>query len=262
MLSRFGSLQMFAPDVGTGGGGEVPPAVDTVDMVDPVTGKTMKVPKEFSILLGHNIERARKDADKKADEKYKPILGELEKEKADFVVVKAELDKIKELSMTAEQRAETNAKKVIEEHEKKRVLAEKRAETGWGLYFDTVKKNDIYSAFGNTKLNDPEGTAIQFEYQGRAKVEQVIDSSGKPIENRYETRVTLEFADEKGNIETIEGRAQDLFKRWIEQPRNSHHIQNDLSAGGGSRPQGGAGGKVDYSDCSPTEKLTRARQGK
>ena len=252
---------MYADDDGSGDGGGVPgegnkSQNEYVERVDPVTKTKVKIPKEFDVFLGHTIASQRNEV----EGKYKPLVEQLEKEKVEFESVKAELDRIKEESMTAEQKAQNNARKVIEENNKKLKVAEGERDQFKGLYFKTVTRNAIYGAFGDTKLCNPEQTAVLFEFAGNPSMEEIVDSSGKPT-GIFEPMFIMNLSNDKGEAETVKGRAAELFKKWIDQPENYHLVQNDVSPGGGSRSDRNKGGRgINYDDMSPVDALTEARR--
>lgn len=256
---------MHEGDKGGGAGGEgdkndKTPPVEMVEIPDPVTGSKVQIPKEYSILLGHVISKQREEV----EGKYKPLLKELDEEKERSAGVQAQLDKIKEESMSAQERAEHNAKKVIDEHEKKRKSAEEETAKFKALYFKTIIRNSVHEAFGDTKLCNPEQTAILFEAQGTPEIEEVVDGLGKPT-GEFQPKFTFKFQNDNGEFEPVSGSAKELFKKWIELPENWHHIQNDLPPGGNSR---GSQNRVkqhglsdeDYNKLSPSEKLKMARK--
>lgn len=226
-----------------------------VEKVDPVSGQKIKMPVELDSVIGHFISQTRKESELK----FKPMIDALENEKADLSNIKAEFEKLKEASMTVEERAQANAKKVIDEHERKMRSATEDAAKWKEMYFSTVIGNDILSSFGDVKLCNPQQVAVLFKTEGEARVEEKINSDGKPS-GKFETRVTLTLENDKGEPETIEGTPSDLFKRWIALDRNAHHIQNDIMPGAGSKNGTMRGGKIDYSKLPPKERLDAARQ--
>lgn len=252
---------LYEGDKGGGAVDDPPPKVEMVEKVDPVTGAKIQVPKEFDVLLGHMISKQREEV----EGKYKPLVTQLEEEKNKSHEVEAELNRIKEASLSAEERAANNAKKVINEHENKRKAAEVERDHFKGKYFEMITRNAVYDSFGDTKLCNPEQTAILFEIQGLPEIEEIVDGMGKGT-GRFEPKFTLEFTNDQGEPEKIKGRAKDLFKRWIELPENDHLVQNDLIPGGGGPRGGGPKGNSSvlsgeaYDKLPPSEKLKLARK--
>jgi hypothetical protein len=247
-------MQRFAEDGGDDGAGEAEPKIEYIDKKDPETGQSFKIPKDLEPIIGHFISSTRKEVEKR----YKPMVEALESEKAEFGDIKAEYEKLKEANMTAEERAQANAKRVIEEHERKTKAIVEESEKYRQLFFDTTKRNDIMSAFAGFDLCNPMQTAILLEAEGRARVEEKIDNDGKPT-GFYETRITLNIQNDKGETETIDGTPEELFKRWINLDRNLHHIKNPLNPGAGTRHVNGKTGKQDFSNLSPVERMRAAR---
>jgi len=257
--------QFFGPDDGSGGGGDNSgdnssgdtPAQKFVEIVDPVTQQKVKVPAGLDSLFGHIISKTRSET----ESQFKPIMAKLEEENADLSVVREEVEKLRQASMTAEERAQENAKKVISEHEKKAKNAIDEANTWRGRFETSIIKNDILSSFGDVKLCNPNQVAILFEAEGKAKPSEIVDSEGKPT-NEFEARVKLVLEDDRGQPETVEGTPKELFGRWIKLDRNSHHVMNDLPPGSGARP-GKPSGKYSQEQLAamnPTERMKFARE--
>lgn len=254
---RYGklpSLSSFVREEGEGEGeGEGNSSV-FVEREDPVTKKKIKIPKELDVFYGHVISATRKSA----EEKYKPILEAVEQDKSELTEVRAELEKIREESMTAEERAQKNAEKKIREHEVLVKRSVEEAEKYKALFTQSTIRNDIYSSFGEAKLCNPDQTRMVFEQEGQARLEEIVDNDGKPT-GRFETRVTIDLVNDKGEAETVEGTPKQLFQKWINQDRNLHHQVNNLSRGGGSQGNSGSA-RVDWSALSPSDRLNQARR--
>ena len=228
-----------------------------IEKIDPVTKKPVKIPKNMESILGHFISTTRSSV----EGQYKPLLEQLESESTELKDIKAEYEKLKEQSMTAEEKARENAKKVILEHEKKAKIASEKAELWEERFKKSTIKNDILSSFSfaNVKLCNAEQTALCFETEGRARVSEIIDPDGKPT-GRFETRVSVMIENDKGETEEVEGTPAEVFKKWISLERNSHHVANDITPGGGTHRSSVGGKKVDYISLSPTERMNRYRE--
>lgn len=259
-------LQLFAyeGDDGAGGGGGGPSQVqqnqdpEFVEKKDPVTGKTVRIPKEYESIIGHFISSTRSDI----EGKYKPIVEQLENEKANLNDVKAELDKLKEANMSAEEKAQANAKRIIDDAKVKETNALKEAATWKELFEKSTVKNDILFAlgeYGSYRLCNTEQLAVLFDYEGKAKISEVLDQDGKPT-GSFETRVALQLQDSKGEPVTVEGTPKELFPKWIALDRNAHHRKNELPSGGGSRTKTNQPGlNQDFDGMNPVEKMNAAR---
>lgn len=258
------SIFMAPPDDGNGGDPDsVKFSGKMVEKVDPVSNQKVMIPVELETFFGHTISRTRDAVKVEYESKYKPLLETLEKEAGEGSQAKAELEKIKLEAMTAEERAQANAAKVIAEHEKVRKQATEEANTWKSRYEKSTIKTDIMSSFGDAKLCSPEQAMILFQIEGGARLSEVVNGEGKPT-GEFETRVTLMLEDKNGNPEQVEGTPKELFKRWIALERNSHHVMNTMSAGSGTRPAGGyKGGRINEEalmKLSPTERMKFARE--
>ena len=128
------------------------------------------------------------------------------------------------------------------------------------LYQQHKKHSDVYKAFGDTKLCNPSQVATLFLQEGRAEVREKLNDSGESTGD-YETVLTIDISGKDGDIETLTGTPDELFGKWINQNKNSHHVKNDLAPGGGSYSKNNFDvSSEDVSKLSPTEKLKYARQ--
>ena len=261
----FLDLQQFAEGDASGddsnaGDGAVDGSKDVVklsgkfkEIIDPVSKKSVKIPVEFDAVLGHFISSTRTNV----EQQFKPLLEKISGENTELKDIKSEYDRLKEQSMSAEERAQSNAKKVIQEHEKTAKAASEEAAT-WKTRFErSTVRNDIFASFGDIKLCNPGQVALLFEDEGRAKVAEVIDEDGKST-GAFETRMTLTLENDKGESEKIEGTPAELFKKWIKMDRNLHHVQNDIAPGAGARPNKSMAGKIDP-NLSPVERMNQFR---
>jgi len=243
-LQMLGFNILMAEGDEPGGGGTPKFSGQYKEMLDPVSKTKVMVPVELETFFGHTISQTRNAVKDEYEGKYKPLLETLEKEAGEGSQAKAELEKLRLDAMSAEDRAQANAKKVIEEHEKARKIAVEES-SSWKQRFEkSTIKNDIMSSFGDAKLCNASQVAMLFEMEGQAKISEVVDEDGKPT-GSFETRVTLMLEDKEGKPEKVEGTAQELFKRWIQLERNSHHVLNTMPAGSGSKGGGGnMGGRL------------------
>ncbi len=273
MNNEFFSL--FAPDTGDGGSGagengsgagengssagdgRTSFSGTLIEKKDPVSGLMVKLPKELDSYLGHVISHTRNST----ENKYKPLLEKLESDTAEFAEVKSELQKMKEMNMSLEERAAENYKRKQAEYEGKiKNLTEESS--SWKTRFEhAMINNDILSSFGDVKLCNAEQTALLLRNEGKAEVVNILDSYGKPTDE-FETRVSVFLTNEKTKeMEKVEGSPRDIFKKWINEDRNLHHQLNNLTPGGGSN--GGNRGKYsgkDWMSMSAEERLRRARE--
>lgn len=254
-LQRFAEGDTEGDAEGSGEGQAPPDTKGTfVERVDPITNKKVKIPKELDVFYGHIISATRKST----EDKFKPIVEAVEKDKAELSEVRLELEKIREASMTAEERAQKNAEKKIREHENLVKQSQEDASNWRQRFTQSSIRNDIYSSFGEVRLCNPEQVQILFAQEGRARIEEIVDQDGKPT-GEFETRVTINLVNDKGEVNAVEGTPQQLFPKWIGQERNLHHQVNQLASGAGSQGTQRKG-KADYSLLSPIERMKKARE--
>ena len=186
------------------------------------------------------------------------MVEKLEGETAELSDIRAELLKIREASMTAEELATANAAKKIAEHEARSKNALEESVRWKSRFFDTMITNDIFGAFGDTKLCNPQQTAILLQNEGRAQVEPILDDNGTPTEY-FQTKIYLKLRNETtGMMENVEGTPKELFKKWVNQDENLHHQLNNLAPGGSSAAGKGRNGKVDWLGMSAEQRLAEA----
>lgn len=232
-----------------------------VDFKDPETGQTIKIPKELQSVLGHVISHTRK----KTESDYAPLtetIKQLEGENKELIGLKEQLEKMELDKMTAEQKAQANAKKVIDDALKREKTMSEERDSWKKRYTDSTIRSDIVTSFGDSKLCNPSQVAILFETEGKARIEEKVDNNGKPT-GVYETRVTLSIEDEKGNITQEDGTPAELFPKWIKMERNSYLVQNELKPGGGTGKKVtlSTGEKVDLSQIKdPTARMNAYRE--
>ena len=265
-FGRF-DLQLFAEgDAGDGsqGGGDNTPKFSGkfVEKIDPVSNQKVMIPAELETFFGHTIAKTRDSIKKEFEVKYQPMLEALQAEAGEGSKAKEELEKIRLEAMTAEERAQANAKKVIDEAAKKEKTALETAEKYRSLFEKSTIKTDIMSSFGDAKLCNPIQVAMLFEMEGQAVVSQKVNEEGKPIDD-YETRVRLTLEDKNGNPEIVEGTPSELFKRWISLDRNAHHVLNTSASGSGVRPGSNKMGGIkgdEFQKMNPVQRMQIARE--
>jgi len=228
-------IKIFYNEDTGGGDGGAPAKEDSpfsgtmVTKKDPVTGDEFQVPVELESRFGHFISKTRSEI----ESKYKPIVEKLQGETSELEEVKAELEKIRQENMTAEEKAQEQVTKKIKEFEGKANEAIEESQKWKSQFFSNKITTDIMQSFGKASLNNPQQTALIFQQEGNAKVEEILDEVGKGT-GRYETRMTVQITNDKGEPVTIEGTPSELFERWINEDRNLHHLKNQMNPGGGS----------------------------
>jgi hypothetical protein len=273
MLLRFlnSNFGFFAPrmffegDAGDGSGGGDGDANSPfqfsgkfVEKTDPRTKNKIKVPVEIDAYFGHVIGGVREEI----EGKYKPMIKTLEDQNSDLSSVRDEYEKLKALSMSTEERARADAKKVIDEHDRIAKAAKDEAGFFKGLFEKTKVENDVLASFGDIALFNPDQVKQLFIAEGKAHPEQVVGADGKPVPDEWETRVALMVPNDKGEDELVEGTPKQLFSRWINAKRNLHHKVIAGNPGAGSRTQQtfGKNAKVDLSELDPKSRIDEARR--
>lgn len=230
------------------------------EIPDPKSGTKIKVPKEIAdsinAIIGHSISTTRE----KVKKEFEPLMEELKNENADLSKIQDEYDKLKEASMSAEEKAQEAAKKAIKEHEKVANSAKEDAAKWKKLFERSTIRTDIFNAFGDAKLFNPGQVALLFENEGRARISEKVDGEGKST-GEFETIVTLVLEDKDGKPEEVEGTPAELFKRWSDLERNFYLRQVDINPGGGSPPASkGNYGRVEWDKLKPVDRLVKARE--
>ena len=219
-------LQLF------GGGGEGEP--EMVEVSDPVTGQKVQIPKDAEALIGHQLSNERKIAREKIKEEYKPVIEKVEKLEKESGVKNEELEKLKEMQMTEDEKRTKNDRERINQ-----ITDLTKDRDFWKRQYEEMKKMiDIHESFGDAELFNPGQIAILFSNEGKARIEEIKDSQGKAT-GEFKTFVKISVPDEKGNMIEMEGTPKDLFPKWINLPQNLHHQKNTLVPGGGTRTPGG-----------------------
>ena len=218
------------------GDGGILPATDTIDYTDPLTGALVKIPEEMKSLMGHVITKTRKDVTKTFEERNKPILEKMESMAAENEEMAASIIELRESSMSGDEKKKAEKEKIRAEAEKALKVATEQAAHWQGQFYKMKQEVDIYRSFEDSKLCNPEQAAVLFMTEGGAKVEEIKDAAGNPT-GKYTTMMTLSLPKgEDGEFEEVTGTPADLFKRWVSQNKNLHHLENGLKPGGGSKP--------------------------
>jgi len=269
LISLFFCTTFYEDDPGAAGGGggggdnkgDFKFSGEFVEIKDPKTGNKIKVPKELKMdeIIGHTISTTRDTV----EEKYKNLMTEIENlksENKDLSRVQEEYQRLRESQMSEKEKIESNAAKVIKDHERAAKEATETAAKWKALFEKSTIRNDILSSFGDVKLFNPGQVALLFENEGNARISEKIGNDGKPT-GKFETMLTLTLEDKDGKPETIEGTPSELFQKWIDLERNFHHRQNELPPGGGTPPSAkGKGAGIDWGSMKATDKLNKARE--
>ena len=261
-------LIMMEGDKGGGGGADDivdPPAGgdEFVTIKDPVTNEDVKVPKDLQSLFNHSVSGTRTATQNKMKEEYGGILSEVElklkTKETENEDILAQLQEIRERDMSAEEKAQEQLKVRLKEYDSKIETSNKEALKWKDMYYTDRKYRDIHGSFTGVNLCNPDQVAQLMENEGRADIREIMDSSGNATGN-YETILTLNIENKDGEVVEMVGNPKELFKPWILQKKNSHHISNDLSSGGGTKFNNvGITDGVDLSKMNPTERLKYAR---
>lgn len=228
---------------------------ELVEKKDPISQQSVKIPKELEPYIGHIISSTRTQV----ESQYKPMLEKIQSKDSELEEVMEELTKLKELNLTAEEKAQKNAERKIKEYELKINKALEDVDSWEKKYRKSKIENDIVSSFKDVTLNNPKQTLQNLIIEGNPKIQEVLDSNGQPT-GREETILTLNLINDKDQPETIEGTPEELFKVWVNLPKNLHHQKNSLIPGGGSNNSNGKGGHIDLTGMSPEQMLKIAHR--
>ena len=238
--------------------------IATIEIEDPVTQTKVSVPKELSVLIGHMTSIERKNTESKVKAKYEPIMEKLREYENQVPELTAKLEELREASMSGDEKLKSQAERLTKEWQKKHETALNEAGQWKDRYMQGRLKTDIYGAFGDVKLCNPEQTALVFMSEGKAQVRDIIGADGKPTGD-FETVVSLDFVKD-GKTETKTGKPAELFKEWINLDRNLHHQMNNLAPGGGSHAGKDGNGKArmkreEFDALPPAAKVKAMQAG-
>lgn len=241
---------------------------DMIQIKDPQTGSMVDVPKGLESFVNHLVSGTRGVVKRELEDKYGTLMGDVEtqlkKKESENAEVLSQLEELRELNLTADEKAAKKIERKLSDFEKLLETADTEKNNWKEMFFQHKTRADIMSSFGSTSLCNPEQTAFIFLNEGRAEVREIIDNTGKGT-GQYETVMTISITDSDGKVEELIGNPTQLFEKWINQSKNAHHLQNTQQSGGGSHFNGAAGDKIDpaaLKGLNPVEKLKLARQRK
>jgi chaperonin cofactor prefoldin len=227
-------LQLFAEDESEGG---------SYTYKDPVTGIWHDLPEGANELIGHIISSTRSTVQRELKGKLEPANKKLEELAQMNQTLTEELEALREQTMSADDKKKSEAKKEADKYTKQLDDMTKQSAQWQRKFFDMKLQSDIYSAFDDVGLYNPEQTAVVFIAEGKARIEERKDKNGNPTGD-YITLVTLTLPkNENGETEEVTGTPKELFRKWVSQDRNLHHMTNGLRPGGGSRASNSGGTK-------------------
>jgi hypothetical protein len=214
------------------------------DIKMPGTDEVVQVTASQKKLIDSMVSIARKDAKGKAEKQFAPVKELLAKYESENGVMSEELEAIKESQMSEVEKAQNQFKKELAKLQETTQEAISQAETWQAKFKENKVQNDIYSAFGDYKLSNPEHAAILFKNSVETSIEPVLDSEGNSTD-QYQTKMKMIVSDGNGGYKELEGGPKELFKSWIEQDSNKHLLINNLNPGAGSSHGGNMEGMSD-----------------
>lgn len=249
------NLQLF-PEEPTSG------AIETFEWEDPHTHEKILMPekvkvgdKEINIRekIGHMNSGIRKvlqnEITKKSEAKYQELQTMLNDKNITVEQLQSKIQEFEESKMSMEEQIKAQSKREIDMANNFAKTKEQEAITNYNLFQETKIDNDIYGAFSGFSLSNAEDTKLLIRQKGNAKV--VKDETT----GQFKTVLTF----------NVDGEAKELTPKeavelYLADPNNSHHLKNNLRAGGGSVSGGKAtkDGKIGYTRSSMNDPATRA----
>jgi len=249
------NLQLFPEDGASG-------VIETFEWQDPHTNEKHLLPtkvkagdKEIDIktAIGHMNSGIRKvlqnEITKKSEAKYQELQTMLNDKNITVEQLQTKLQEIEDSKLSMEEQIKNQSKREIQKANDFAKSKEQEAITNYNLFQETKIDNDIYTAFSGFSLSNAEDTKLLIRQKGNAKVIK-DEASGQ-----FKTVLTF----------NVDGEAKELTPKeavelYLADPNNSHHLKNNLRAGGGSTNGGKAtkDGKIGYTRSSLNDPTTRA----
>ena len=226
------SKQFFNVDDGTGGTGGTGGANDvtTFEFTDPQNGSKHNLPVDvggvnIQEMIGHVIGKSRTEAkkalEKEYQDKYSPILSEVEKLKGTNSELDEKLRVFEEEKLSVEERAKAQADRQIKKFQDETLAAVTASEKNWGLFANNLVETEILKAFSGFDLTNQNQAMILLKQSGQPKV---VDTEGV-----YSVAMHMLKEDE-----VVEVSVKDAVASWLAQSENMHFLKNNLIPGSGS----------------------------
>lgn len=233
---------------------------DTFNFKDPQTHTDHKLPKkvgdvDLQVMIGHIIGKSNREAEKKAETKYKGLVEKIQSESSSqFSELQAKVEELEMEKLTEQEKAEKLAEKKVSEAQKKSDEHKFYAETNWQLFKENKIDNDIISALGKHDLYNPAQTRMVLKQMGEA---DIVQDNGS-----YRTTLKLNI-----DGEVKEMTPKEAGEYFLAQPENAHHLKNNLRSGGGTNQGGNSGrmgtdGTIHYTRTSLKDEKVRAEYNK
>jgi len=207
-------------------------------MEDPRSHEKFDVPKSLEVLIGHVASYNRKDERAKLEDDIRDLTDQLAKSQKESSDLR---ERLKDNSGSKQiENLTKEHEKIVKAAEDKASQAEKEKED-WQKKFETYFiKNSIYSAISKSgmELHNIDDTVDILMSKANPKVSEkhdMVTGAGKGI---YETILSLELEDEKGNKKIMESSPDEGIVKWLSQKENAFRIKNNLVPGAGTVQSG------------------------
>jgi len=198
-------------------------APKTFKFKDPVNQKEYDLPVEFQETIGHINSVARKETQRKAEERLLTMQQQFNEKSEAYQKIEEELNALREQNMTAEQRAEAAIKREKQAWEnEKKSLSEKSGKFE-NLFMTTKIENDLLGAMGGFELNNPAQAMRLLKDDGKAELVETEPGIFKTV---------LKLTDENGDV--VEMTPSEAVKRYFAMPENLHHLKRNFVGGSGT----------------------------
>jgi len=249
------NLQLFAD-----GDTDTDKSADIFEWEDPYTKETLRLPAkvkvgekeiDMRITMGHMNGSIRKlvksEESRKSEGKLKELQDLIASKELTQSELHAKIQEYEDSKLTIEEQFKKSSQREIEKYDKLAKTAQAESAQNFNLFQETKIDNDIYAAFGGFSLSNIEDTKLLIRQKGQAKVVKEADG-------RYKTVLSFIVDGEQKELSPKE--AVDFY---LSDPANSHHLKNNLKAGGGSTNGGKttADGKTAYTRASLQNEATR-----
>jgi flagellar biosynthesis GTPase FlhF len=233
-----------------------PPVVDP-PAVDPPIDDPIKTQEQLNSVLKREKEKFRKDREKLAkqleDHKNSARLTQEQKE-----ALEAQIEELRNQTMTAEERARHQLTKTQKEAEEKLLHATGSAKNWENRYQDLRIGYEISSA---AVLCDVLPNSVQFVealLRPRTRLVQEIDAEGKPIDH-FTAKVKFDDTDKDGKPITLDLQIGEAVKRMKELPEKYGNLFKGTASSGLGGNTGTPGKKPNVAKMT-TEEYMEARK--
>jgi len=247
------NLQHFAD------GDPVPPATTDpkkiLDSLDPA------VKESITKYFGNSFKKEREDIERAFSAKYETLLKELQGATDAKATLEEKLQAIEYSKLTDQQKIEkqlSDWEKKYKDIESKHTKATESANKYAERYKSTRIDNAIRAAIAQSGI-DFIGSSedIKALFEASCKVNFVEEGEGDAYKDSIE--IEAKITDKDNKVSELRGDPNEVFQKWISQPRNAVYVKSKLKPGGNSgNSYGGAGSMVlslqEFQNMVMTEK--------